>query len=386
MIPLIRLRGRPGDCGLQHAAHVAWMFEEAVRGAYLDDISAANRVPRELIRVQAGAWLERLPLWAQEEIDGMSRGVRRRVPDVAEFVYADIATSSGGVNSIEMPGVEREILSGGGVDAGGAMCTAVVTPVERVAWVARNCDWLWATLRRGCSAVVHEVPGRHAVMAVGIHGDIDIDTGVNARGLWLHLHTLPSSDKSRVGRTRFSWLFWAREALETCATLDELEAFIAATDRDRGVLVIAVDGKTNQAALFECGRATYERVRAGEGAHGLRGSIVATNHCQARHPPDEAFAPRDGAPARASRRGSTVRRYQRVCEILRCGEVEHPAHDLAEILADDEVEMRDPVHLRTIYSAVCAPAARELWFAHGDFGSRSPAASSGTWQRVEWPW
>jgi hypothetical protein len=351
-------------------------------------MSEANRTPRELIRSQSRVWVERLPVWAREEVDGLARGSGAAHDDIAEFLYADIATSTGGMNSISIPGsegsVESEILSGGG-----AGCTGIVAPAEhdRVMWAARNCDWLIATLRRGTAAVVHEVPGRIPVMALGLLGDIDVDTGVNAERLWLHLHTLPASDKSRTDRTRFSWLFWAREALETCSTLDELESFIASTDRDRGILALALDGKTNEAALFECGRSSYTRLAPGDGAHGVAGTIIATNHCQDRHPPDEAFAAReDGEPARATRRGSTVRRYQRVTEILRAGPVGHGSHDLAEILADEDVEMREATHLRTIYSAACAPAAGEVWFAHGDFASRSPAAGSGTWQRVPWPW
>lgn len=390
-IPLIRLRGRPGDCGLQHAQHLMPHFRSEFFDAYLADMSAANRVPREVIRMQSAVWLEHLPPWAQEEIDGMGRGLKLTARRIAEFLYADIATTTGGPNSILIPGgdpgdseIEGEILAGGGPG-----CTAVVASAGGEPWVARNCDWLWATLRRGCAAVVHEVPGRHRVLALGIHGDIDLDTGINEHRLWVHLHTLPSPDKvrTRTGLARFSWLFWAREALERCATLDELEVFIAATERDRGVILIAADGKTGQSALFECGRTGYERLGPIQEQGHLSGAIIATNHCRARHPPDDHFATgQNGEPMRTSRRGSTVRRCQRVREILRCGAIDEAPHDLIEILADADVEMRDPTHLRTIYSAVCAPASGAVFFAQGDFAERAPAASSSTWQQIEWPW
>ena len=109
-------------------------------------------------------------------------------------------------------------------------------------WIGRNCDWLTPTLTRGVSAVVHEIPNRIPIMAVGIRGDIDLDTGLNAEGLWIHLHTLHATDPMPTGMPYISWLFWAREALETCASLDDLERFIETTARDRGVMVIASEG------------------------------------------------------------------------------------------------------------------------------------------------
>ena len=57
-------------------------------------------------------------------------------------------------------------------------------------------------------------------IGVGIRGDIDIDTGMNAEGLWLHLHTLHARDPLPDDRPVISWLFWAREALETCSTIE----------------------------------------------------------------------------------------------------------------------------------------------------------------------
>ena len=53
---------------------------------------------------------------------------------------------------------------------------------------------------RGCAAVVHETPHRIPVMAVGIRGDIDIDTGLNAEGQRLHLHTLHAKDDPPAAR------------------------------------------------------------------------------------------------------------------------------------------------------------------------------------------
>ncbi|MDX2116431.1 MAG: C45 family autoproteolytic acyltransferase/hydrolase [Planctomycetota bacterium] len=383
-VALVRLRGRAGDRGMTHGRMLSSML--AVGGAerelYLREIEEATRVPRELAAAQSAAWLSRLPTWAQEEIDGMAMGAGVPAASVAEFLYADIATSTGGANSIEIesaagggeaePTPEREILGSGGG------CSGIIAEAGGSMWVARNCDWLVATLRRGTAATVHQAPGRHAVLTLGIRGDIDADTAVNERGLWLHLHTLPAPDKTTQGRARFSWLFWAREALETCAGLEELESFIASTERDRGVLVFALEGASGRGALFECSRAGYTRHEPNEGAHGAGACIIATNHRQDRHPRDEARL-------RSSRRGSTIARYQRMAEILAHGPAGDGPHDFVEILGDPWVEMREAAHLRTIYSAVASPGRREVWFAHGDHATRAPAASSGTWRRIEWP-
>lgn len=387
-VPRIVLRGSPGDCGTQYAPHCAHLLAPPFRERYLSDMAHATGVPRDMTRAQARLWFERLPAWAQEETDGLSRACSVNTHETAEFLYADIATIAGGDNSIALPDVHDQIVGEAPGPAGdGPMCSGVVTRIDHQPWVARNCDWLWATLTRGTAAVVHCVPGRIPVMALGILGDIDLDTGVNAQRLWLHLHTLPSRELARPDRARFSWLFWAREALETCSTIDELHRFILRTDRDRGVLAFAVDGKNGRSALFECGRSSCTRVDEGEGAHGLSHTIVATNHTQDRHPPDHLYeAGPDGAPGRVSRRGSTVRRYQRVCAMLRAGPPRTAPDDLIRLLADDEIEMRDSPRLGTIYAALCAPATGETWFATGDARRAQPAASGPGWQRIEWPW
>jgi len=94
-------------------------------------------------------------------------------------------------------------------DLAGPLCSAAAgrSPDGRGAWVARNCDWLRAILVRGTAAVVHRRPHAIPILAVGIRGDIDVDTGVNAERLWLHLHTLPALDAPTDDRRRFSWLF-----------------------------------------------------------------------------------------------------------------------------------------------------------------------------------
>ena len=84
---------------------------------------------------------------------------------------------------------------------------------------------------------------------MGIAGDIDVDTGLNAEGLWLHVHTMHAADTSTPGKPCLSWLFWAREALETCATIDDVEPMLGRIDRDRGMILVLVEGRTQPGGL-----------------------------------------------------------------------------------------------------------------------------------------
>ncbi|MEO0631482.1 MAG: hypothetical protein AAFY46_12280, partial [Planctomycetota bacterium] len=63
---------------------------------------------------------------------------------------------------------------------------------------------------------------------------------------------------------------------------------------------------------------------------------------------------------------------------------EHAPDDLIDTLAHETVEMRTPPVLRTIYSTVCNPRTGECWFASGT-PEGQPAASTGQWLRVPWP-
>jgi hypothetical protein len=340
-----------------------------------------NRVDRTDLERQAGRWIAGLPRRYQTEIDGMAQGAGVKPIRAATFLYADIArpTRPDAEDASRAFDAVRDAEPGPGehdlpADAPiGPMCSAVIatTPSHPSPWVARNCDWLYATLMRGTSAVVHATPGRIPVAAVGIRGDIDVDTGMNAEGLWLHLHTLLALDDPPTDRTTISWLFWAREALETCATLDDLERFIESTGRDRGVIAVALDGTSGEGALFECTKSTHTR-------HDFDPArpMVATNHPQSKVV--------DAAREAKARPGSTVGRFCALRSLTAEHPPEHGPDDLIDVLAHPGVEMTTPEHLRTIYSAVALPAEREIWFSAGDDTGR-PAASRGTWTRVRDP-
>ena len=385
------LPGPPADAGFAYGRRVPHLYEAAFHEEYVARLMAINRVERDDLARQVERWLEGLPANFQLEIDGIAAGARVPVLRAAEFLYADIArpTRAGedapeGVTAGRARAVSPATDGPASADApaepphAGPMCSGVITRLagERgpSTWAARNCDWLPATLTRGTAAVTHAVPGRIPVAAVGIRGDIDVDTGINAERLWLHLHTLLAMDDPPRDRTCISWLFWAREALERCATLDELERFIESTGRDRGVIAIAVDGKSGAGAIFECSKSAHRR-------HDFDPAsptpLFATNHTQ-----DKAI---DAAREAKSRPGSTVARFCVLRRTLAEHPPEHGPDDLIELLAEPGIEMRLPPVLRTIYAAVCDTARDELWFASGD-PAGAPAASTGRWQRVRLPW
>ncbi|MEM0983927.1 MAG: C45 family autoproteolytic acyltransferase/hydrolase [Planctomycetota bacterium] len=354
-LPRDHLPGPPADAGYRYGTLIPHLFQPAFHEAYLGRLAQSNRFERGDLAEQARRWLGTLPANFQEEIDGMASGARVPLQQVTEFLYADIAHATRTTEAITGP-----------------LCSGVITTLDDATWVARNCDWLSATLMRGTAAVTHAVPNRIPVTAVGIRGDIELDTGINAEQLWLHLHTLLAMDDPPRDRTCISWLFWAREALEQSASLDDLERFIESTGRDRGVIAIAVDGKAGEGAVFECTKSDHKRFDFDP-----KHPMFATNH------PQEKII--DDARESKARAGSTVARYCALRRSLNDHPPEHGPDDLVELLASDGVEMRTPTYLRTIYSAACDPASDHLWFASGTEDGK-PAASTGRWERVPLRW
>jgi hypothetical protein len=326
---------------------------DAVHAEFMRRFCALKRLSPDAMRAQAMSWLSDLPEHIQLEIDGMARGSNRPLAEITELLYADIATP------------------GDPLVPEGPMCSALVTRLGGSSWVARNTDWYPPLLLRGCEAVVHNTPGRIPTLALGIRGDIDVDTGANAEGLWLHAHTMHAKQLPRTDKPRISWLFWLREALETCANLDDLEAMLARVERDRGIILVALDSRSGDAAAYECTINNHTRIDPA-GNH-----LLATNHPADRHPTDPDRLAR-------SQPSSTTARLQALRDICAAHPPEHAPDDLIDTLATDSVEMRTPPVLRTIYSTVASPKTGECWFASGTPEGK-PAASTGQWLKVPWP-
>jgi hypothetical protein len=385
----------PGDyaqAGYRYGQMCAEILAESRREAFIQAMLPITRTTRDHLQACCERWASQLPIHYQEQIDAMATGAsasgqRIYARDVQAFLYADIAAPLG-----QQPKAPSPAIPGWApIGDGGPMCSGVLIPATSQhhatrTWAARNCDWHEPTLMRGTAAVLHAIPGRIPCMTVGLMGDIDADTGLNAEGLWLHMHTLAASDEPRAGYSCISWLFWMREALELCSTLREVEAFTQRTDRDRGVMLFACDGKSGEAAIFECSRSGYAKIDPWcvSTQLGHRFVCFATNHCQHKHPKDvdDAGLP---LPPRISPSNGTISRYNRLRQVLTDAWPEDEPSDLMEVLADERIEMRTTSpgsSLRTIYSAVASPGGRGsdpvVFFASG----ACPAASQGTWRAL----
>jgi hypothetical protein len=203
-----------------------------------------------------------------------------------------------------------------------------------------------------------------------MQGDIFAPTGVNKERLWLHYNFLPVWDHPAPGKPHVPGYVFLTEALELCRNLNDVEAFLNETDRDGGMLLFAVDGKTNAAVLFDCMCSKHYRREL------MNGWIVGTNHycaCKDETLTDDASSV------------STLDRFRRMESLLQALSISQtpvnlPA-DLIRILADEKIERRES-KLVTAYANVACPNTGEIWYTFGGY----PAASKGNWQRLEWPW
>ncbi len=287
-------------------------------------------------------WLRRLPKRFQDELEGMAEGARLPLQRLAEWSY------------IEECEAKR--------------CSAAVGLFEKRAWVARNNDtyvpelWGYVTVR--------EVDGRIPTISFSMEADVFAPTGINKDKLWLHYNYLPVWDEPDPGKPHVPGYVLVSEALEVCRTLGDVEAFLNETDRDGGMMLFAVDGKTNDFAVFECLCAKHYR------RDPLESWIVGTNHYCACE--DRTLGEDEGSVSTLKR----FRRMQRLVQALYTAP-RPPGlpSGLIRILADDEIERRNG-ELVTAYANVACPASGEIWYTFGGY----PAASTGNWQRLGWPW
>jgi hypothetical protein len=307
-----------------------------------------ERVPSDVAldleawRSGALPWLRGLPARFQEEFEGLALGSALPLQRLAEWAYIE------------------EVLPD--------QCSgAVLTIADRV-WVARNNDtyapgmWGYVTIR--------EVTGRIPTISFGMEGDVFTPTGINLEQLWLHYNYLPVWDAPAADRPHLPGYALMVEALETCRTLQDLETLLERIQRDDGMLLFAVDGKTGEFAIYECScTEVYKR-------EPIDGWLVGTNHycINPRIPPPSSTEPL-----------STAARYRRMEvlaeEIRSLATHASPVKELIGMLADDGIERRSG-DIVTAYSNVACPGAKEIWYTFGGY----PAASKGNWQRLDWPW
>jgi len=133
------------------------------------------------------------------------------------------------------------------------------------------------------------------------------------------------------------------------------------------MLLFAVDGKTNEFAVFECLCSKHFRRDSAEEW------IVGINHyCTCEDPTledDETSL-------------CTLNRFSRmkflVQDLYTSQALPNLPADLIRILADGQTERRVG-ELITAYANVACPSRGEIWYTFGEY----PAASAGHWQRLE---
>jgi len=309
-----------------------------------DHYIACREHATDMTKLHQGAlpWLRRLPKRFQDEYEGLAEGAQLSLQRLVEWSYVEECETN--------------------------LCSGAICMLDDRAWVARNNDTyvpeLWGY------AMIREVDGRIPTINFSMEGDVFTPTGINKDKLWLHYNYLPVWDKYEPGRSHVPAYVFLTEALEVCRTISDVEAFLNETQRDGGMMLFAVDGKTNEFAIFECMCAKHIK------RDSLEDWIVGTNHYCAFE--DLTLGDDEGSI-------STLKRFQRMTFLVEnlytAPTAPSTPTDLIRILADDEIERRNQ-ELVTAYANVACPASGELWYTFGGY----PAASAGNWGRLEWPW
>lgn len=338
---VLRFKGNPREIGLS--------LGRALRGKLAINIdkyirqgpSRAGKVDQEQLKQGALPWLRSLPQRYQDEFEGLALGANVPLQRVAEWGFVEECTTFG--------------------------CSSAIYRLDGHLWVLRNND-LWAPGMWGFM-IIREVTDRIPTISFGLEGEMFVATGVNAKQLWLHYNALPVVDSPSPRKPQMPPFILLTEALETCSTIDDVEALLRKVDRKDGMMIFAVEGKTEHAAIFECACSGFVKRR-------LFGDYMAgTNH----------FCSFPGVPVPVDPSPASLRRYNRLTELLdglkaNKDNLKLPG-DLITILADPNIEGRGADY-GTVYSNIACPAQKKVWYTFGGY----PAASAGTWKPVEWPW
>ena len=336
---IYRFKGSPKEIGLAAGSALG---EKLGRNINHYITCRQDAIDMNKLRDEALPWLRRLPQRFQDEYEGLAEGAHLPLQRLAEWAYIEECESN--------------------------RCSGAVCRIGDRVWVARNNDtfvpdlWGYVTIR--------EIDGRIPTISFSMEGDVFTPTGINQDRLWLHYNYLPVWDEPAPGKPHLPGYAFLTGALELCRTIRDVEALLDEIHRDGGMLLFAVDGKTEEFALFECTCANHFRRDPSEGW------IVGTNHY--------CMCPDPKLPAE-EKGSSTLSRFRRMEHLVQAlyalPTAPHLPADLIRILADDEIERRDP-EFGTVYANVACPSSGELWYTLGGY----PAASQGNWQQVAWAW
>jgi hypothetical protein len=329
--------GSPYAVGFSFGQQIGYRLGENIEKYIRLGPGKHRQIDRDQLRAGAIPWMRMLPERFQQEMEGLAVGSGVSLRQVAEWCYAE------------------ECQPGG--------CSAFMIQLENYTWVARNND-LWARELWGY-ATVRAVDGCIPTIHMGMEAEPFTSTGLNRELIWLHYNYLPEEDKPSGSKRVLPPYVLITELLETCASLGEVEAALENTERAGGMMLFALDGKTQEYAIYECGCQGYNKRQA------ANGWLAGTNHaCACETVPLST---------------SSYTRYKRMVAALdelnqRPGKLETP-EDLIRVLADPMIEQRGDDSV-TVFAAIACPGDHRLWYTFGG----NPAANRGNWQPIPWPW
>jgi len=329
---IIRAGGTPFEIGRSLGRLVGGSLAEIIDRYIAGGPSRFGTIDTDRLHRETMTWFDRLPERFQQEMLGVAEGSGVPIRRIAEWTYVEACTDLG--------------------------CSSFMIrdTVNRV-WVGRSND-LWSPKVWGY-AIIRDYAERVPTLCFGMPGESFSATGINRSRLWLHYHFLPPQDPPlESGHFEFIWM---TDALETCVSLGDVEDQLRAIPRRGSMLLFAVDGKTDERAVYECEPDTFRRL---DDPHPW---IAGTNHRRSETTPSE------------SSRSRLQQLEHRLHEIPR-QRISSP-DPLIDILADPQVEQRQSGY-GTVYANVACPASGEIHYTLGGF----PAASQGAWTRIEWPW
>ena len=332
---IIHLKGNPREIGIISGRLLGKRLEENINHYLLHRPEHPEALDQLRLQSEALPTLRRLPIRFQEELEGLAEGASIPLQRIAEWIT-----------------VEQFVHDG---------CSGFISLINKHAWVGRNNDFrvpdAWGYV------IIREVNNRIPTIGFGMEGDLFTATGINQEQLWIHSQFLPDGGTPRTNRAHFPGHVILTEALETCSTIHDVETLLGSVDRDEGVMLFVVDGKTDESAILECACREHSKREP------VRGTLIGTNHCPSMKPMDIS--------------DSSLLRFCRLTELISRDsreEIGTPG-GLISVLADDEVEQRHGKYV-TVEAAVACPAQKSVWYTLGGY----PAASCGNWKRIEWPW
>lgn len=331
------VRGTPFEVGYQMGQAVGGAYAEAINDYLRQGPMRYMKVTQEHLAGGAVKWVEHLPQRYQDELLGFAHGAGISFHRVAEWAFADDC---------------------GGIDA----CSSLIVRFADQFWVGRNND-LWVPSVWGF-ATHKEVAGKIPYLDIGMRASLFSATGMNAERLWMHYHFLPVVDVPGGGKPVLPPYVFSTEVIETCSNIVEVDRLLARYDRSSGMILFVIDGKNQEAAIFECSRTLHQQIPVEE-------MVFRANHAE-KLPLDVLGEVSAGSLTRFERMRELAEQVDWTTRAASEGR-----QALRAILSDPAVEQHQDDY-GTVYPALACPAGNEIHFTAGGY----PAASRGNWQKL----